>query len=84
MATNRMMVAEDGAPTERSVPLIEGVPPLQPGEHITGAWATAYLAAVDPTIKERFDKMSALSRITIPNTDVALRTAQLELFMSAL
>lgn len=53
-------------------------------EYLTGKWVNTYIATLDPVVKARFDKLKILRMIEIPDTDVALRTAQTELFMDAL
>lgn len=53
-------------------------------EVITGKFVNEYVAACDPTIKQRLDDLMERTGITIPNTDEGLRTVQIELFMMAL
>lgn len=52
--------------------------------YITGAFVNAYIAACDTTVQERFKQLKTLSGIEIPDDDNVLRTAQVELFMTAL
>lgn len=53
-------------------------------EYITGAYATAYIAACSQEVKNRFSDLQKLRGITIPNDDKVLRTEQLRLFMDAI
>lgn len=53
-------------------------------EYITGSFVHDYVAACDPSVKTRLDRALALAGIEIPDTDVVLRTMQVELFMSIL
>lgn len=50
-------------------------------EYITGAFVNSYIAGCSKTVQDRFKEAKALSRIEVPNTNVVLRTAQVELFM---
>lgn len=52
--------------------------------YITGAFVNSYINSCDKKVQDRYDKALKLSRITIPNDDKVLRTAQVELFMSVL
>jgi len=53
-------------------------------EYITGAYATAYIAACNQEIKNRFASLQKKRGITIPNDNKVLRTEQLRLFMDAI
>lgn len=53
-------------------------------EYITGNFVNTYIAACATSTQERFKRMCALTGITFPKTDDALRTEQIELFMSAI
>lgn len=48
-------------------------------EYMTGAWAHAYIEACGEETQARFEQEQIRTGIEIPNTDVVLRTAQLEL-----
>lgn len=48
-------------------------------EYMTGTWAHAYIKACGEETQTRFEQEQARTGIKIPNTDVVLRTAQLEL-----
>lgn len=52
--------------------------------YITGSYVHDYVAACDESVKDRLDDLMARRGIDIPDTDDALRTAQIELFMEAL
>lgn len=51
---------------------------------ITGAYVHTYLDNCDASVRERFDALCALTGIEIPDTNAALRSVQIELFMSSL
>jgi len=53
-------------------------------EYITGAYATAYIAACPTEVKQRFADLQKKRGITIPNDSKVLRTEQLKLFMDAI
>lgn len=53
-------------------------------EYITGNFVKTYIAACATSTQERFKQMCALNGITFPETDDALRTEQIELFMAAI
>ena len=53
-------------------------------EYITGAYATAYIAACPQEVKDRFASLQKKRGVTIPDDDKVLRTEQLKLFMDAI
>ena len=53
-------------------------------EYITGAYATAYIAACTQEVQDRFAALQKKRGITIPNDNKVLRTEQLKLFMDAI
>lgn len=53
-------------------------------KYITGAYATAYIAACNTEIKNRFAALQKQRGITIPNDTKVLRSEQLKLFMDAI
>lgn len=57
---------------------------LSSPEYITGNYVNNYISNCAEEVKERFENLKTLSGIEIPSDDNALRTAQIELFMSAL
>lgn len=73
---------------ETILPMTEGgVEPVVPPEdevYWTCNQALSYIASLDQEIQDRFANLQTRSGITIPATDDALRTAQLELIMAAI
>ena len=53
-------------------------------KYITGAYATAYIAACNTVVKNRFAALQKQRGITIPNDTKVLRSEQLKLFMDAI
>lgn len=53
-------------------------------EYITGAYATAYIAACTQEVKDRFASLQKERGVTIPNDAKVLRSEQLRLFMDAI
>lgn len=53
-------------------------------EYITGAYATAYVAACNKEVQDRFAALQKKRGVTIPNDNKVLRTEQLKLFMDAI
>ena len=53
-------------------------------EYITGAYATAYIAACTQEVQDRFAALKKKRGIEIPNDNKVLRTEQLKLFMDAI
>ena len=53
-------------------------------KYITGAYATAYIAACNTAVKNRFAALQKQRGITIPNDTKVLRSEQLKLFMDAI
>lgn len=51
-------------------------------KYLTGNQAWTIIESMDNSVAERYAAESALSGITIPRTDVALRTVQIELLMT--
>lgn len=53
-------------------------------KYITGAYATAYIAACSQEVKDRFAALQKKRGITIPNDAKVLRSEQLKLFMDSI
>lgn len=53
-------------------------------KYITGAYATAYIAACNTEVQNRFTALQKQRGITIPNNTKVLCSEQLRLFMDAI
>lgn len=74
--------ASDGSTTVNSN--IAVVTVLDFPEYITGSFVHAYMEKCSEEAKARFNSLQARRGITIPDNDVVLRTAQVELFMESI
>lgn len=53
-------------------------------QYMTGAFVHSYISTCDESIQKKFQQRLVQTGIPIPNDNVALRTKQIELFMSVL